>query len=338
MMSSSKAVNARGESGFTLIDMLFVIALIALLSTLAIPGLMRAKGAAQSASAIGSLKVVNSAQLSFAITCGLGFYAPDLKTLGKKPPKALDAFLPPEMSSGLTFIKSGYEFSLAGTGISGAPGSCNGLAVGAASSGYAALLVSTLPLWTTTLEAFLDRRPPTLRLVGSLVIGMAGIVVLNFPVIRHGSHADLVACLLLLLAVFSWGIGSVMQKRRPVTVSAEVNSGYQLLFGAFFLLLAAWLTGEPRPHPTTEAWLAWGYLVVFGSVIAFTSFVKALQLLPVHVVATYAYVNPVIALLLGWLILGERITSWTVAGSLLVLLGVAGVFSDQRRRATARVK
>ena len=139
MMSSSKAVNARGESGFTLIDMLFVIALIALLSTLAIPGLMRAKGAAQSASAIGSLKVVNSAQLSFAITCGLGFYSPDLKTLGKKPPKALDAFLPPEMSSGLTFIKSGYEFSLAGTGISGAPGSCNGLAVGAASSGYAAI-------------------------------------------------------------------------------------------------------------------------------------------------------------------------------------------------------
>ena len=81
-MSSSKAGRARSESGFTLIDMLFVIALIGLLSTLAIPGLMRARGAAQSASALGTMKVVNSAQLSFAITCGLGFYSPDFQTLG----------------------------------------------------------------------------------------------------------------------------------------------------------------------------------------------------------------------------------------------------------------
>ncbi len=227
------------------------------------------------------------------------------------------------------FIASGVLLWLGGNGLVT-------VAEKRAASGYAALLVSTLPLWTTTLESFLDRRKPTLRLVGSLLIGMAGIVVLNFPVIRHGSHADLVACLILLLAVCSWGIGSVMQKRRPVTVSAEVNSGYQLLFGAFFLLAASLLSGEPRPHPTTEAWLAWGYLVVFGSVIAFTSFVKALQLLPVHVVATYAYVNPVIAILLGWLILGERITPWTIAGSLLVLLGVAGVFHEGRRRAAAK--
>ena len=129
-MSSSKARGARGESGFTLIDMLFVIALIGLLSTLAIPGLMRARGAAQSASALGTMKVVNSAQLSFAITCGLGFYSPDFQTLGVMPPSAIEAFLPPEMSSGPTFIKSGYTFSMAG-GIPGAPASCNGLAGGA---------------------------------------------------------------------------------------------------------------------------------------------------------------------------------------------------------------
>jgi competence protein ComGC len=148
MMHSLKLVQGRGESGFTLIDMLFVIALVGLLSTLAIPGLMRAKGAAQSASALGSLRVINSAQLSYAITCGLGFYAPNLTTLGVRPPSAPDAFLPPEMSSGATFIKSGYTFSMAGVGLPGAPGSCNGLAPGSASAGYAVVadpLVTTPP-------------------------------------------------------------------------------------------------------------------------------------------------------------------------------------------------
>jgi len=136
-MSSIKAGGARGESGFTLIDMLFVIALIGLLSTLAIPGLMRARGAAQSASALGSMRVINGAQLSFAITCGLGFYSPDLQTLGVRPPAAIDAFLTPEMASAPTFIKSGYTFSMAGVSIAGAPASCNGLPAGATSSGYA---------------------------------------------------------------------------------------------------------------------------------------------------------------------------------------------------------
>jgi drug/metabolite transporter (DMT)-like permease len=201
-----------------------------------------------------------------------------------------------------------------------------------AESGYAALLVGSLPLWTTTLESLIDRRRPTLRLVGALMIGLSGIAVLNYPTLRQGNDADLLAAGALLLAVVTWGIGAAMQKRRPITLTGEVSSGYQLLFGSFFLIAASLLAGEPRPHPTPDAWMAWGYLVVFGSVIAFTSFVKALQLLPVDVVATYAYVNPVIAVLLGWLILGERITSWTILGSVLVLLGVAGVFHEKRRR------
>jgi hypothetical protein len=136
-MTSPKVGVSRGESGFTLIDMLFVVALIGLLSTLAIPGLMRARGAAQSVSAIGTIKVVNSAQLSFAITCGFGFYSPDLPTLGDVPAGAVEAFLAPEFTADPIFVKSGYTFSMAGTAVAGAPGSCNGLSVGAASSGYA---------------------------------------------------------------------------------------------------------------------------------------------------------------------------------------------------------
>jgi len=129
----------RRDAGFTLIDMLFVVALIGLLASMAIPGLMKARGAAQASSALGTLRIVNSGELSFAITCGLGFYAPDLPTLGVPPPGSAEAFLSDEMTSAFTFVKSGYNFSLAGTGLAGAPASCNGLGVGQASPGYAAV-------------------------------------------------------------------------------------------------------------------------------------------------------------------------------------------------------
>jgi prepilin-type N-terminal cleavage/methylation domain-containing protein len=162
----------RGQKGFTLIDLLFVIALLGLVSTLAMPGLMRARVSAQSASALGTIKVVSSAQLSFAITCGLGFYAPDFPTLGHVPPGSTEGFLSVELSGGPVFIKSGYQFSMAGVGLAGAPPSCNGLAQGAASAGYAVVadpLDTTPPgryfgsnsdggIWTNT-ESFVSTMP-----------------------------------------------------------------------------------------------------------------------------------------------------------------------------------
>lgn len=156
----------RADAGFTLIDMLFVVALIGLLASMAIPGLMKARGAAQASSAIGTLRVVNSAELSFAITCGLGFYAPDLQTLGVPPPGGGDAYLPDEMTTALTFIKSGYNFSLAGTSLAGAPASCNGLGSGQASPGYAAvgdpLDPSTARFFGTNSDAVIYQHTATL--------------------------------------------------------------------------------------------------------------------------------------------------------------------------------
>lgn len=124
------------QRGFTLLDLLFVIALIGVLCVMAIPGIMRARGAAQAASAIGTMRAINSGELTFAITCGLGFYAPDLPTLGVRPPAASDAFLPDVLTSAATVVKHGYTFSVVATPLAGSPASCNGLAAGQASPGY----------------------------------------------------------------------------------------------------------------------------------------------------------------------------------------------------------
>ena len=136
-MGTTIPARLTNEKGFTLVDLLFVVGMLGVISTLAIPGLMRARGAAQSGSALGTMRVVNSAQLSYAITCGSGFYAPDFPTLAVLPPGAPEAFLPGELASGPTFVKSGYNFSMAGTAVGGAPPTCNGLAAGVAVPGYA---------------------------------------------------------------------------------------------------------------------------------------------------------------------------------------------------------
>jgi type II secretory pathway pseudopilin PulG len=124
------------EAGFTLIDMMFVVALIGMLSTLALPALLRAKNAAHAASAIGTMRLVGGAQMSYALTCGLGFFAPDLPTLGVPPSGYTDTFLPPELTSDTALMHNGYNFSLFGTPLAGTPPTCNGLADGATAPTY----------------------------------------------------------------------------------------------------------------------------------------------------------------------------------------------------------
>lgn len=197
-------------------------------------------------------------------------------------------------------------------------------------SGLAALVVSTTPIWVALLEFILDKKMPSRLLILSLIVGFGGIITLSYPSLSSGIRADVLSILALLGASLSWSCGLVLQARKPVSVSRGVNSGYQQLFGGLFYVVIALLVREPLPAPTQEAWMAWGYLVLFGSIIAFTAFVSALQLLPASLVTTYSYVNPVIAVFLGWLILGEPITGWTVVGGLFVLLGVSGIFRVNR--------
>lgn len=205
----------------------------------------------------------------------------------------------------------------------------NGLLVWAeqwVDSGLAALIISTTPIWTAMLDAAVDRRPPSLLLLGSLVLGLAGVAALSGTILSGQRGGDLGSVLILLAASLTWAGGSFIQQRRPLAISPVASSGYQLFLGGLWLLAAGALMREPLPAPTVEASLAWVYLVLMGSVLGYTSFVRALRLLPASVAMTYAYVNPVIAVLLGALMLAEPITAFTLGGMALVLLAVAGVF------------
>lgn len=198
-----------------------------------------------------------------------------------------------------------------------------------AASGLAALLVAAMPIYGEVITAAVDRRAPSWRTVGAILLGFAGVGVLSWPVLRHGTSADVAAVIALLLAPLFWSIGSFWFQRRRPPLSVFAVSGYQQLLGGVGFLVVALARREPLPAPTGEAWLAWVYLVVFGSVAAFTAYMTSLRRLPYGVVMTYAYVNPVIAVLLGWLVLDEAVTAWTVAGATLVTAGVAGVFRNR---------
>ena len=193
-------------------------------------------------------------------------------------------------------------------------------------SSIAALLVATVPLWTTLFESILDRKLPSFMLTLSIMIGFSGTALISIPTLQNGTGADALSILALVISPASWALGSIIQNRRHVSLEPVTSSAYQQLFAAVGFAVLVFVTDEPLPDPSREAWLAWAYLLIFGSVIAFTSYVKVLQLLPMSIAMTVAYVNPVIAVILGAMILGESITITTVAGAALVLVGVAGVF------------
>lgn len=205
----------------------------------------------------------------------------------------------------------------------------NGLvlwAVQYAGSGFASLIVASAPIWAAMIELVLFKKKPSVSLIVSLLIGFIGVAVLSLPSFSKGTSQDMLAVIALVASAVCWSLGSVIQTRRPVNLPPQVMSGYHQLFASIGFLLMSFALGEPSPHPTLSAWMAWGYLVVFGSVFAFTSYIFALKLLPINIVMTYAYVNPAIALFLGWLILKEPIGPWTLLGAALVVVSVFGIF------------
>lgn len=196
-------------------------------------------------------------------------------------------------------------------------------------SGTAALLVATVPLWMVLIDWLRpDGNHPGRGVLIGLGLGLAGLLTLVGPgaLVGHGA-VDAGGAAALVLGSFAWGAGSIIAQRQPHTTPPLVAVGMQMTAGGAALIAVAAATGElagfsPARVSLVSA-LGWGYLVVFGSLIGFTAYAYLLRATTAARVSTYAYVNPVIAVFLGWAFAGERVTARTMAAAAVIVAGVA---------------
>jgi drug/metabolite transporter (DMT)-like permease len=202
-------------------------------------------------------------------------------------------------------------------------------------SSLSALIVAVIPLWVAAAEGVLpgmDR--PTARGVAGLFLGFAGLAVLMWPRITgiHGSGLEWLGVGLQILATWLWTTGSLISRRRPVKAHAVVATGYEMLIAGAILLALGVVTGEVPRMSDISAGGVWAlaYLVIFGSCIAFTAFVWLLATVPTSKVMTYTYVNPVVAVFLGWaagtiglIATPEPVDVWVITGMIVIVVGVA---------------
>jgi drug/metabolite transporter (DMT)-like permease len=211
-------------------------------------------------------------------------------------------------------------------------------------SGIAAVILATIPVFMAVSEiSILKTRRMTLSLAIALLIGIAGVGAL---VIRSKEFTDAPVntggAVALIVAAISWSVASALTRKLPLPHSKSMSAASQMLVGGVLLTLASALLGEFRGFHLTAvsrgAWIALAYLIVAGSIVAFTAYVWLLHHESPTKVGTYAYVNPLVAVLIGYFFGGEALGSRTIAGTLLVLVSVVVITTAQSRKAPRKIE
>ena len=205
-------------------------------------------------------------------------------------------------------------------------------------SGLAALIVAVVPIWVALIEAIFGGDRLNIRGWIGLLLGIGGLFVLLWPDIASGSavgRRDLIVCLILTLGSLSWALGSVVSRHSQLSIGPFAATGWEMLFSGAVNGLIALLLGDHRHADWSRpGWLAIAYLVTFGSLVGFTAYIWLLEHVPTPKVATYAYVNPVVAVFLGWLLQGERIDRYMVLGMAVIVAAVVLVTTSKLRQQT----
>jgi drug/metabolite transporter (DMT)-like permease len=198
-------------------------------------------------------------------------------------------------------------------------------------SGLAALLVATEPLWIALLLAALGMSRLGLRTLAGALLGLAGVWALVGDDVTSGSALS-VGAIAILIGAASWGAGVVYSQRAAMPKNPTLRTATTLLCGAAFLLVASVVAGE-YDAVAAPSWLALGslaYLIVFGSIVAFTAYYWLLDRYPATLISTHTYVNPAVAVLLGWAFGGEDVSTTLVLGLVLIAGSIALVGTDSR--------
>ena len=205
-------------------------------------------------------------------------------------------------------------------------------------SGIAAVMMATIPVFMTLSEIlFLKTQRLTPRLGSALLVGIGGVLVLVSRSISFGdSPIDSIGAVALIVAAIGWSVGSALTRKLPLPSSKAMSSGAQMLMGGVLLTLTSAALGEFRGFRveavSIKAWLALAYLIVAGSIIAFTAYVWLIHHESPTKVGTYAYVNPVVAVLLGYFLGGEGLSLRTIVGTMLVLVSVVVITTTPKKQ------
>ena len=200
-------------------------------------------------------------------------------------------------------------------------------------SGFAAIEASLQPLLILVLMRIVDRKPIKLKSVVGIILGIIGIYLLVSQQELTTQEGSVLGMLVIFTCVLSWCIGSVFVSKAELPKNFFVNTGYQMLLGGFMLGIASVITGETWSFPTTwqtSTQLSILGLIFFGSIAAFTSFNYLLKVVSTEKVATSAYINPIIAIFLGWYFLDETITTQTLVSAAVLLTGVYFINSSKK--------
>jgi drug/metabolite transporter (DMT)-like permease len=199
-------------------------------------------------------------------------------------------------------------------------------------SGLAAVLIAVAPIWMVGLEWARGAPRPRKHVIAGLLLGLVGVGLLVSSRGSATTSVDPIGATVLILASASWAWGSVISKSAPLPESPFMATSMEMIAGGLLLTLTAiaagqWKGFDPR-QVSLQAALSWGYLVVFGSLVGFTAYIWLLGVTSIAKAGTYAYVNPVVAVLLGWAILDEAVTAKMLVAAGVILAGVALVSVD----------